>query len=308
MRAFDHFYETNNGLLHRLNGGLITLIPKKAEAISPADYRPICLIHSFAKLVAKVMSLRLAPLLHILVDINQSAFIKTRSIHDNFKLVELAAKALHRHGKSVILLKLDISKAFDMVAWPFLIVVLQAMGFGERWRDWIASIVSTASTCVMLNGEPGARIRNKRGLQQGDPLSPMSFILIMEVLQRLFAAAVRGNVLVPPPPPLRTIHQQCSLYADDVVLFITPTRQDLITTREILDLFRNASGLRTNIAKCQAVPIACNQDQIDLVNHLFPVPIVDFPITYLGLPLSVRRLRKADLQPVIDKVTTAIPQ
>lgn len=99
MRAFSYFYETNRGQFNKLNGALITLIPKKPDALSPADYRPISLIHSFGKLVAKTLANRLAPTLHALVDVNQSAFIKARSIHDNFKLVELAAKALHKKRK-----------------------------------------------------------------------------------------------------------------------------------------------------------------------------------------------------------------
>lgn len=118
--------------MHRLNGALITLLPKKPDASTLSDYRPISLLHSFAKLVAKVLANRLALALHSLVDINQSAFIKTRSIHDNFKLVELAAKALHRRKKATFLVKLDISKAFDTVDWAFLLQALQAMGFGHR--------------------------------------------------------------------------------------------------------------------------------------------------------------------------------
>ncbi|KAF8733041.1 hypothetical protein HU200_015400 [Digitaria exilis] len=305
MRAFEFFYATNRGQLHRLNGAFVTLLPKKPDARTPSDYRPISLIHSFAKLVAKVLANSLAPSLHTLVSINQSAFIKARSIHENFKLVELSAKALHRARKPSLLLKLDISKAFDTVDWVFLLQVLMAMGFGSRWRDWISALVSTASTSILLNGEPGGSIKNKRGLRQGDPLSPMLFILVMEVLHRLFTAAKNSNVLA--PPPIRNVHHQCSIYADDVMLFVSPTRQDLITTREVLEFFGKASGLRTNLAKCQAVRIACQPDEIELIGRILPVPIKAFPITYLGLPLSATRLRKADLQPMIDKVAAAVP-
>lgn len=305
MRAFDFFFHANRRQLHRLNGALITLIPKKVEAKAPGDYRPISLIHSFAKLVAKVLSNRLAPTLHQLVDINQSAFIKHRSIHDNFKLVELAAKALHRQRRSSLLLKLDISKAFDSVDWTFLLQVLQAMGFGERWREWISALVSTASTCILLNGDPGNKIFNRRGLRQGDPLSPMLFILVMETLHRLFASAIQQNVLA--PSPVRAIRHQCSIYADDVVVFIRPTRQDLVTTREILNFFGDVSGLRTNLAKCQAVPIACSPEEMSLVPRFLQVPIHEFPITYLGLPLSVFPLRRTAFHPLIDKVATSMP-
>lgn len=107
-----------------LNSVLITLLPKKTYAQCAADYRPICLIHSFAKLMAKAMAQRLAPELNNLIDVNQSAFIKQRSIQDNFKFVQTAAKIFKQRKLHKILLKLDIAKAFDTVSWPFLLQVL----------------------------------------------------------------------------------------------------------------------------------------------------------------------------------------
>lgn len=195
MATFSSFYRTNRGQLHKLNGALITLLPKSDEPKGPRDNRPISLIHSFAKLVAKLLTNRLALELGGLVDVNQSAFIKQWSIHDSFKFVELAAKTLHRKKKPSLLLKLDISKAFDTVEWPFLLQVLQGLGFGGRWRDWVAMLVSTSSTRVLLNGKPGQIIYNARGLRQGDPLSLMLFILLMDVLNQLFKQATTVGVL-----------------------------------------------------------------------------------------------------------------
>jgi hypothetical protein len=61
---------------------------------------------------------------------NQSAFVKNWTIHDNFKFVELAVKTLHRKHRPSLLVKLDIWKAFDTVSWPFLLQMLQGLGFG----------------------------------------------------------------------------------------------------------------------------------------------------------------------------------
>jgi hypothetical protein len=106
------------------------LIPKKPDAAAPEDYRPISLIHSFPKLVSKMLTNRVAPRLDVLILRNQSAFIKRRSILDNYKYVQGAAKLLWKRKIPKILLKLDISKAFDTVAWPFLLELMRAWGFG----------------------------------------------------------------------------------------------------------------------------------------------------------------------------------
>jgi hypothetical protein len=83
-----------------------------------------------------------------------------------------------------ILLKLDISKAFHSVSWPLLLEVLRHVGFGQRWRDLICLILST-STQVLVNGEPRETILHRRNLRQGDPLSPILSILVMDVLNSI---------------------------------------------------------------------------------------------------------------------------
>ena len=139
-------------------------------------------MHSFAKLVTKILANKLAGYLNQLVSPNQSVFIKGRFILDNFMLVQHTTKFLHQQKQARILLKLDITKAFDSVSWPFLLEVLNQLGFGQIWCDIISGLLVTSSTQVLLNGSPGEKIYHQRSLRQGDPLSPMLFILVMDVL------------------------------------------------------------------------------------------------------------------------------
>jgi ribosomal protein S17E len=78
-----------------LNTAFITLLPKKEDAILAKDFRPISLIHSFAKLITKVMANRLSGYVDKLISKNQSAFIKGKFIQDNFMLVQQTARLLH---------------------------------------------------------------------------------------------------------------------------------------------------------------------------------------------------------------------
>jgi hypothetical protein len=180
-----------------LNTAFITLFPKKIDAMQVKDYRPISLIHSFAKLVGKILANRLAPLLPSIVSINQSAFVRGRNIHDNFIFVQQMVKALHKKKEAHVLLKLDISKAFNSVSWPFLLEVIEYVGFGKRWCDLISLLLSTTSTRILVNGEPGLPFIHKRGLRQGDPHSPMLFILVMDALNYLVKYATSNQLLQP---------------------------------------------------------------------------------------------------------------
>jgi hypothetical protein len=155
-----------------------------------------------------------------MVSPNQSAFIKRRFIQDNFMLVQQTARCLHQHKQPHFLLKFDISKTFDSVNWPFMLEVLHRMGFVQIWRDIISGLLYNSTTQVLFNGIPGTRIFRRRGLQQGNILSPMIFILVMDVLGHMIAKAVVEGMLQ--PLARRALQHRISLYVDDVVLFLRP--------------------------------------------------------------------------------------
>jgi hypothetical protein len=141
------------------------------------------------KLFSKLLANRLRPKMEGLVSANQSAFIKGRNLHDNFILVRQMARRIHVRKETGVLLKLDISIAFDSLSWAFLFEVLRRLGFPECWVRWISISLRYASTKVLVNGQPGQKIVHARGLRQGDPLSPQLFVLTMEVVAGMFRCA-----------------------------------------------------------------------------------------------------------------------
>ncbi|KAM0826330.1 hypothetical protein ACQ4PT_068946 [Festuca glaucescens] len=287
LEAFHSLWNGDCRGLHAANQALVSLLPKHADATDVKDFRPISLIHSMPKLVAKVLSSRLAPRMAEIVGPQKSAFIRGRCLHDNFQLVQLTARKLHALKREAVLIKLDITKAFDTVDWAFLLEVLAKLGFGHRWITMICGLLGTASTRVVVNDIAGGLIYNRRGLRQGDPLSPLLFDTVMDVLHLMFErAAVDGLLSELAPSGFR---HRTSMYADDVVTLICPTKVDLLACAYIVDDFGVASGLRTNLAKCSIHPIRCRPEQVEFASRVLGCEVAAFPFKYLGLPLSLRK-------------------
>jgi hypothetical protein len=141
---------------------------------------------------------------------------------------------------------------------------------------------------------------HRRGLRQGDPLSPLLFILAIEPLHRLFDLATVAGLLSPLRG--RKARLRCSLYADDAAVFLNPVRAEMAHVHAILQNFGAVSGLHVNLAKSTVYGIRC-QD-LDLADIVAPLQAATgtFPCRYLGLPLSFRRPRRVDFQPLLDKL------
>lgn len=100
----------------------------------------------------------------------------------------------------------------------------------------------------------------------------------------------------------RSVKFRTTLYADDVAIFIAPNANEIYTTTQILLNFGNASGQETNFEINTVLPIRCDHIDLDTVLQDLPTIRSSFPIKYLGLPLTYRRLCRVDYQPLLDKV------
>jgi mannosylglycoprotein endo-beta-mannosidase len=290
---------------HWLNSANIALLPKKEGAEEIVDYRPISLIHIVAKILSKTLANRLGPFMDELVSNAQSAFIKKRSIHDNFLYVKNLATRYHKSKTPSLLFKLDIRKAFDSVRWGYLLDLLEKRGFPARFRNWIAALLATASSRVLLNGVAGLPIKHGRGIRQGDPLSPLLFVFSIDTLAQILERATahsllhklkgRGNII------------RTSLYADDAAIFVSPIKEDIQNLSCILHNFGKVTGLSTNFLKTSVVPIRCANLDLEDILHGIPAKRESFPIRYLGLPLTVRCLKRGDIQHFEDKCAGKLP-
>ena len=174
-------------MLKEFNHTNIALIPKKDNPNLVHHFRPISLTNFNYKIISKILSNKVKPILQKILSPTQLAFLKGRFIHDNTILAhEVFHSMKQKKGNGgCMALKLDMKKAFDSMEWEFLLKILDPLGFHPTWVHWIHQCITTSSFSILLDGAPYGKFSPSRGLRQGDPLSPFLFILGSEIMSRL---------------------------------------------------------------------------------------------------------------------------
>lgn len=188
FNLFEWFYEGKLDV-QRLNYGVITLLPKSAEANRIQQYRPICLLRCPYKLITKVMDLRAAKVANKIFSIQQNAFIKGRHIVDGILSLHEVLHYTHIKKDVGVIFKIDFEKAYDKVNWEFLLDCHVKRGFNSKWCGWVAQILRNGTVSVKINDEVGPYIQSAKGVRQGDPHSPFLFNLAADCLTKMVLAA-----------------------------------------------------------------------------------------------------------------------
>lgn len=286
--VFKWIMETG-GSMHPLNSSHIVLIPKKDSPTKPSDFRPISLLHGVQKLFSKILANRLQPRMGQLIMDVQTGFQKGRQISESYIYAQHLIHTARRNKMPFAMLKLDIKKAFDTISWDFILKVMENLGFQENWIRWIKNAVFHGSSQVLINGLLGKKIDLKRGVRQGDPLSPSLFIMALDFFARYLQKLTELGAIRLPFPAMKP----CLLYADDSLLFLKPDPNQAQAIKLTLMVFQQVSGLAINLEKSEMLVMNTGQEVKTETAAMLNCRLMELPVVYLGIPLSDKRLPKS---------------
>ncbi|GJW17823.1 putative RNA-directed DNA polymerase, eukaryota, reverse transcriptase zinc-binding domain protein [Tanacetum coccineum] len=198
-----------------------------------------------------------------------------------------------------MLFKVDFVKAFDSVSWRYLDYVLDKLGFGIKWCNWIKAGLVSFRTSIVINGSPTSEFSLKIGLRQGDPLSPFQFIIVMEGLHMALNDGLAYNMFHGVKVGSLGMHLFHLFYVDDVIILFEWNLNAMENIIRILNIFYIAFGLKINIHKSNVHGVGVSSNEVEIMASYTGCEAGFFPCTYLGLTIGSNMSCIANWQPLI---------
>ena len=275
--------------------GLISLIYKKGDRLDCKNWRPITLLNVDYKVCARSLAGRLLKVLEFVVASDQTCGVHGRYIGENVAFLRDVVSYASETNCPLAILSLDQEKAFDRVDWSFLYSTLSAMKFGSSFINWVQLLYIDISSSVLVNGYQTRCFKPSCGVRQGCPLSPLLYILTMEIL----AVNIRKNpaivgLSIPNSPRLPVL----SLYVDDTSAVVS-SDSAILAVFEVYNSFEKASGSCINLGKCEGLWLGSWLHRSDA-----PVAInwTSAKIKVLGVYIGNENLDEANWRPRLDSI------
>uniref|UniRef100_A0A670HSH1 Reverse transcriptase domain-containing protein n=1 Tax=Podarcis muralis TaxID=64176 RepID=A0A670HSH1_PODMU len=264
----------------------ITIIPKQdADPTQVKNYRPISLLNTDYKIFAGILAKRFKKILVKIIHEDQAGFLPGRQIKNNTRsIINIIEYLSDRYDKPASLIFVDAEKAFDNVAWDFMLRNLETMEVGQEFWNSIKAIYTEQKAKLIINNVITEDIKISKGTRQGCPLSPLLFIVVLEVLLN----AIRQNKQIK-GISLGSNEYKVKAYADDVVLTVEDPIDSIKGILEEMEEFGKLAGFKLNKSKTKMIVKNLDQDKIELLQQQTEIEVVK-KVKYLGLWLTNKNI------------------
>ena len=278
--------------------GVIAVKHKSGDRAEPANYRPLTLLNTDYRLLAKALAQRLGGVLPTIIDREQTAFLRGRSIGENIHLLQLLPHLLSHERRWAVAILCDVRKAYDTIDRGFLLEVMRKLGVGDGFLQWTRLLLQHTRAAALVNGHLSQPVTFAAGVRQGCPLAPLLYLFVGQALLRLLKA--RGIGITAAGRQLPAVQ-----YADDCEVFLaggTPAQleHDAAAFQDAMRTFGYASGQRLNPQKTKLLPIGAVPAQL-------PATIGGMQVVESATALGLRfcsgvRPAEVEWQPRLERV------
>ena len=236
----DQALNTIHKLSETQRKSIITLLYKGDDEEDIRNWRPVALLCTDYKIIAKALSNRLKQVLGFCIHEDQTCGIPKRTIVSNLHLTRDVIRYTNQKKLKSYIISVDQEKAFDTVDREFLFEILEKMNFGPNFIKWIKTLYRDSEACVLLNGYLSCLFRTTRGIKQGDPTSSELYDVWADVLSEWVRSDKRIKGIRLPGHQITVV---LSAYADDSNYFIRNLKS-LYALFEAFQFFERGTGAR----------------------------------------------------------------
>ena len=237
------------------NKGVLTLLHKSGDRDNIRNWRPLTLLNTDYKIIAKILAESLKKVLPKIIHTDQKGFVKGRIIGDANRMIQDIIDYIDITEGEGMIIFLDQEKAFDRVEWGWVDYVLQNFNFGDKFRLWIKMLLNNSVTCIKTNGFVSKYFPISRSARQGCPIAPLLYIIQAEPLACAIRASkdIKGFQL-PGEREGEFIESKLSMFADDSQFF-NKNEESVVNCFDILTKYEKASGSKINFQKTKGLLI-----------------------------------------------------
>lgn len=232
--------------------------------------------------------------------LTSSGFVKNRhSFHNVRQLFDILYSPTTSTNPELVI-SMDAEKAFDRVEWPYLFYTLKRLGFGDTFISWIKLLYTSPLACVRTNNDYSDYFSLECGTRQGCPLSPLLFAIAIEPL----AVALRSSQIQ--GISRGGIEHKVSLYADDLLVFLSCPDKSIPIVLSVLNVFGHISGYKYNLHKSKLMPVNAVATAYPLSKLPFRISLDHFTCLGICVTKTYSELFECNFSPLLARLSQDI--